>query len=160
FTPVTGSGGTGALSYSVSPSLPAGMSFSNTTGQITGTPTGASSATYTVTVTDAIGATATNTFNLTVNGTVTATQAIPTKSLTVNIAAASFTPVTGSGGTAPLSYTVSPTLPAGLSMASTTGAITGLPTAISAATTYTVTVTDANNATATATFSLAINGPV
>ncbi len=58
--------------------------------------------------------------------------------------------MTGAGGTAPLTYSVSPSLPTGLSLASATGAISGTPTVTSAATTYTVTVTDANNATATA----------
>jgi hypothetical protein len=86
-----------------------------------------------------------------------ATQAVATTVLTENHAAAAFTPVTGTGGTAPLSYSVAPTLPAGLSMASATGTITGAPTVTGPATSYTVTVTDANSATATATFSLTIN---
>ena len=103
FTPVTGSGGTTPLSYSISPSLPTGLSFSTATGAITGTPTVTSSATsYTVTVTDATSATASNTFSLTVNGAVTATQAIASAALTQNHAATSFTPVTGGGGTTPL----------------------------------------------------------
>jgi hypothetical protein len=57
-----------------------------------------------------------------------------------------------------LSYSVAPALPGGLSISSTTGAISGAPTVASPATTYTVTVTDANGATATATFSLTVNG--
>ena len=160
FTPVTGSGGTGSLAYSVSPSLPAGLSLSPTTGAVTGNPTVTSPATtYTVTVTDANGAIATNTFSLTVNGALTATQAIASSTLTQNQAATPFTPVTGSGGTPPLAYSVSPTLPTGLNMSGTTGAITGTPTVTSAATTYTVTVTDANSVTATATFALTVNLP-
>jgi hypothetical protein len=160
FTPVTGSGGASPLSYSVSPSLPSGLSMASGTGAITGTPTATSSATtYTVTVTDANSATATATFALTVNGAVTATQAIASTSLTINHVATSFTPVTGSGGAMPLAYSVSPSLPSGLSMAAATGAITGTPTITSSATAYTVTVTDANSATATATFSLAIRAP-
>ncbi len=85
----------------------------------------------------------------------TATQAIASTTLSVN-QTTSFTPVTGSGGTAPLSYSVSPTLPAGLSMASTTGTITGQPTAVSSAKTYTVTVTDANALTGSNTFQLTV----
>jgi len=160
FKPVTGSGGTGTLTYSVSPGLPAGLSMAPGTGAITGTPGVASSATtYTVTVTDTNGATATATFSLTVNGVVTATQAIASTTLTVNVAATPFTPVTGSGGTTPLAYSVSPGLPTGLSMAAGTGAITGTPNVTSSATTYTVTVTDANSVTATATFSLTVAAP-
>ncbi|WP_426435187.1 putative Ig domain-containing protein [Bradyrhizobium genosp. P] len=161
FTPVTGAGGTAPLTYSVSPALPAGVSFSSSTGAITGTPTATSAArAYTVTVTDAHGATATNTFSLAVNGAVTATQAVASTTLTENRPATSFTPVTGGGGTAPLSYSVSPILPAGLSLNMSTGAVTGTPTVTSATTSYTVTVTDANGATATATFGLIISGPV
>ena len=161
FTPVTGSGGTGTLTYGVAPALPAGLTYNTANGQITGTPTVASAAgTYTVTVTDGNGATATATFSLTVNAAVTATQAVATTVLTQNHAATAFTPVTGGGGTTPLSYGVSPALPAGLSFNTATGQITGTPTVASAAATYTVTVTDANGATATATFSLTVSAGV
>ena len=85
----------------------------------------------------------------------TATQNVSSSTVSIN-RTVSFTPVTATGGTAPLVYTVSPTLPAGLSISSTTGALTGTATAASPATTYTVTVTDANNRTSTATFSLTI----
>jgi hypothetical protein len=160
FIPVTGGGGTTPLSYSVSPTLPAGLNMNPSTGAVTGTPTATSPSTgYTVTVTDANGATATNSFSLTVNSTVTATQAIASTILTQNHAPTPFTPVAGAGGTAPLSYSVSPTLPAGLSMNSSTGAVTGTPTVASTTTSYTVTVTDANNATATASFSLTVMAP-
>ena len=47
------SGGDGALSYSVTPALPAGLSLDAATGLLTGTPTGTSAqATYTYTVSD------------------------------------------------------------------------------------------------------------
>ena len=160
FTPVTGSGGTGALAYSVSPALPAGLGMASGTGAITGTPTVTSGATtYTVTATDSLGATATASFSLAVNGPVQATQAIAARALTENHAAVSFTPVTGSGGTGSLGYSVAPALPTGLSFSPTTGAVTGTPTIISAAASYTVTVTDANNASASAGFSLSVGVP-
>jgi len=161
FTPVTGANGTGTLNYSVSPTLPTGLTLSTTTGGITGTPTVINSATtYTVTVTDTNGATATKTFSLTVNAAVTATQSVATTQLTQNHTATSFTPVTGSNGTGTLSYNVSPTLPTGLMLSTTTGGITGTPTVTSSATTYTVTVTDTNGATNTATFSVTVNAEV
>ena len=161
FTPVTGGGGATPLSYGVSPTLPAGLTMSSSTGAITGTPSAVSSTTsYTVTVTDANSAKATASFSLTVNAAVTATQSIASTTLTQNHAVASFTPVTGGSGTSPLSYGVSPALPAGLTMSSSTGAVTGTPTAVSSATSYTVTVTDANGATATASFSLTVNTAV
>lgn len=161
FTPVTGSGGTASLTYSISPSLPVGLSMNPSTGAITGTPTAILIATtFTVTVTDANGETATNTFILAVNGSVTATVVDASIGLTVNHSASNATPVTGSGGTAPLTYSVSPGLPSGLMFNSSTGAVGGTPTAVSAATSYTVTITDANHATATAKFNLTVNSAV
>jgi hypothetical protein len=161
FTPVRGSGGAGSLTYSISPALPAGLSLSSITGAVAGTPTAASLATtYTVTVTDINGATATATFSLTVNGPLLATQAVPSTSLVQDQVSINFTPVTGSGGTAPLTYSISPSLPNGLGLTSSNGLISGTPTVASSATTYTVTVTDANSATAAATFTLSILVPV
>ena len=161
FTPVMGGGGLGPLAYSISPALPAGLSLSTTTGQISGTPGVASTATtYTVTVTDANSATATSTFSLTINSAVTAAQTIATEVLTQNHAVVPFSPVTGTGGTGTLTYSVSPGLPVGLNFSATTGATSGTPSVASAATTYTVTVTDTNGATATASFSLMVDSAV
>jgi len=62
---ITSTGGTIA-SYAISPAAPAGLSFSTSTGLLTGTPTTVQSATaYTITATNATG-TATQTFTLTV----------------------------------------------------------------------------------------------
>ena len=62
---ITSTGGTIA-SYAISPDAPAGLSFSTSTGLLTGTPTEVQSATaYTITATNATG-TATQTFTLTV----------------------------------------------------------------------------------------------
>ncbi len=157
FTPVTGSGGTTPLTYSVAPALPAGLTYGTSSGAVSGTASATSPATdYAVTVTDANGATANANFSLAVNPPVTATSAVPTTSLRVNQAATPFTPVTGAGGTGALVYSVAPSLPAGLSLASATGAISGTPTAALAATGFTVTVTDTNGATGSAGFSLAV----
>jgi hypothetical protein len=69
-TPVTGSGSVyTAYTYSISPKLPTGLTFSTTNGRVSGTlPSNAAigTTTYTVTVTDAKKFTATNTFQLTV----------------------------------------------------------------------------------------------
>ncbi|WP_165917301.1 beta strand repeat-containing protein, partial [Flaviaesturariibacter aridisoli] len=63
-----------------------------------------------------------------------------------NISTVALTPtVSGNVST----YSISPTLPSGLSFNTNTGAITGSPTASSAATTYTVTATNASGSTNT-----------
>ncbi len=67
--------------------------------------------TFTVTVTDTNHATATANFNLTVNAAVGATTAIASTTLVIGRTATGFTPVTGAGGTNPLTYSVSPVLP-------------------------------------------------
>jgi Putative Ig domain len=133
-------------SYSVSPALPAGLSLNTTTGAISGTPTAtAAQTTYTVTATNASG-------NTTATVTITVTLAAPSNLVypQTTIAASvgqSITPdiptVTGTVN----SYSVSPALPAGLSLNTTTGAISGTPTAAAARTDYTVTATNTTGST-------------
>ena len=67
-TTVTNTSTGGAIaSYAISPSVPSGLTFSTTTGQLSGTPTSTQSATnYTITATNAAGS-ATATFTLTVS---------------------------------------------------------------------------------------------
>jgi hypothetical protein len=136
--PMTVSGGTAPYTYSVVGTLPAGLSLNTSTGAISGTPTAAG--TFTVKVTDANGA-ASSGCAITINAALTATCAAVTTG-EVNVAFNSG-PMTVSGGTAPYTYSVVGTLPAGLSLNTSTGAISGTPTA---AGTFTVKVTDANGA--------------
>lgn len=105
---------------------------------------------------DASFASSTASLTETINEPLVATQTIAALTMSMNQHLPAFTPVVGSGGAAPLSYSVSPTLPAGLSFATGSGAITGAPSVISPATTYTVLVTDANGSTVNAVFSLTI----
>ncbi|MCG6204084.1 putative Ig domain-containing protein [Rhodopseudomonas sp. HC1] len=167
FTPVTAAGGFGTLTFALSGgSLPTGLTFSTSTGQISGTPTTLLAATtFTVTVTDQTTPTAqtsSKTFSLAVNAaTLVTTQAVATTTLTVNSAATPFIPVTASGGLGTLGYVLSGgTLPSGLTFSTSTGQISGTPTTLLAATTFTVTVTDQTTPTAqtsSKTFSLTVN---
>ena len=146
FSPITGSGGVAPLSYTIAPALPVGLSMSSA-GVISGIPALVSAAaTYTVTITDANGVTATATFQLGVDPGLSATY----------VAVAPFSPVTGSGGAPPLRYSISPALPAGLTMSST-GLISGTPPA-AGFNIYTVTVTDADGNTVTLTFRIIVDG--
>jgi len=159
FTPVTSTGGFGSNIYTVTPPLPTGLSINANSGAITGTPTVSIAARLeTVTVTDAKGGSVSATFTLQVSPALTATRAVTTKSITRNLAVTPFTPVTGGGSVyTPYVYSISPSLPGAMQIASSTGAITGTPpNAAAAARNYTVTVTDGGGFTATGAFALSI----
>ena len=118
--------------------MPAGLSLNTTTGIISGTPIVASSQTsYTVTGTNTSG-TVTATVVITVNVEAPASLSYTTPNVyTVGTAITALNP-TSTGG-AISSYSISPSLPAGLSLNTTSGIITGSPTAASSITTYIIT---------------------
>ena len=161
FTPVTGVGGLGALTYTITPSLPAGLTLNSSTGQITGTPTGLLAATaYTVTVKDTISQTTSKSFNLSVVAVpVVTVLAVPTSTFTKSVAITAFTPVTATGGTGALSWAVAPALPAGLTLNTANGSISGTATVPAAAANYVVTVSDSNTPvqTSSKTFNLTVD---
>ena len=132
------SAGGAVTSYSVSPALPGGLSLSSTTGVISGTPTAiTATASYTVTASNSAGS-ATAALSITVNDAAPAglTYTPGTAVYTVGTPIAANTP-TSTGG-AVTGYSVTPALPAGLSLDDVTGIINGTPTAVTAATSYTV----------------------
>ena len=142
--------------WSVSPSLPAGLSLDSSTGAISGTPTAVtSSATYTINATNT-GGYDTATVTIVVNDVAPSglTYSPSTFTLTKDTAMTTVTP-TNSGGTA-TSYSVSPSLPAGLALDTSTGAISGTPTAVTSSATYTVTATNTGGST-TADVTIVVN---
>ena len=143
-TTVTNTSTGGAISsYAISPAAPAGLTFSTSTGQLSGTPTATQSATpYTITATNASGS-ATQTFTLTV--TVAAPAFTISSSSETRVATTALVgySITSTGG-AISSYALTGTLPAGLSFSASTGLITGTPTETKTATTYTITATNAS----------------
>jgi len=160
--PVTATGGFGTLTFTVSPNLPAGLSM-DPTGNITGIPTAfGPSTTYTVTVTDQAGqSNSSSSFNLTVTPVpLTTTLAISSpKTLIQKVKAESFTPVTTNGGYGGNVFSISPTLPSGLTFDTTTGTISGTATVTLSQNTFTVTVTDSFPHTSSTTFDLIVNAP-
>lgn len=65
-------------------------------------------------------------------------------------------PISHAGGYKTVTYSVSPALPAGIALNVSTGTITGTPTALSSATVYTITATDAIGQTSSKTLNLTV----
>src|SRR5487761_2690148 len=163
FIPLAGTGGTKPYTYSYAGTLPAGLSFSASTGAVTGTPTAVySTANIVFSVQDAKGVVAntTSTVSFTVGDaspTITATANTTAQSLTNGAMMTSFSPLTTSGGAAPYTYSItSGTLPAGLSLNASTGAATGTPTAVYPAANVIFSVKDAYNAVASTTSTVSV----
>ena len=177
-------GGTAPLTYSLSPALPTGLMFDPATRTISGIPLDptADAVQFTYSVTDDNGNTATLSFSIKVNaepdfgnlcqlfGTC---KVVPTAShdlaaireFVVGQRVEVLVLPAATGGTAPLTYSLSPALPTGLTFDPATRTIAGTPRA-AAETAYTYAVTDANGATASLSlqtlptaFSLADNFP-
>ncbi len=147
---------TGSLSYKAS-GLPAGLSISSTTGVISGTAKTAGTSSVTVTGTDSTGPTgsATFTWNVgTAGNTVTVTNP-GSQTGTVGKAVSLQIAATDSASGQTLTYRATG-LPAGLSISSTTGLISGTPTT-TATSSVTVTATDTTGASGSATFSWTIS---
>lgn len=149
---------TGAVSsYSVTPALPAGINLNTTTGAISGTPTtAAAQATYVVTATNASGST-TVSLQVVVIPAVAAPSSLsyPQGSVSATAGQPIIPDIPSFNGTV-TSFTVVPALPAGLSLDSSNGTISGTPTDVAAQNSYTVTVSNAGGST-TAAITLAVN---
>ena len=149
-------GGTPPYSWALSQgSLPAGLSLTAATGQISGTPTTSGVASFTIVVTDSTGATASQQYKLTVNPAPTIATTSPLPAGTINTA---YTlTLQSAGGTPPFTWAVTAgALPAGLSLTAATAQIGGTPTTSGVAS-FTIGITDSNGATASQQYKLTVN---
>ena len=148
------------LTYSAT-GLPAGLSINASTGLISGTPTTAGTNSVTVTAKDTTGATGSASFTWTINSTTGNTITVTNpgnQTSTVGTAVSLQIKATDSASGQTLTYSATG-LPAGLSINSTTGLISGTPTTAS---TYSTTVTakDTTGATGSASFTWTVNAAV
>ena len=146
-------GGDTPLGYTVD-DLPTGLSFTEATRTIAGTPTTVEAPTVTYTVRDADGDEANQTFTIAVVADLTPTlNAITGYTARVNSQFSQVLPA-ATGGDTPLGYTVDD-LPTGLSFTEATRTIAGTPTTVEAPT-VTYTVRDADGDEANQTFTIAV----
>ena len=147
-------GGVGTITYSLSPTLPSGKTFTAGTRVLDGNPTGRFSVeTFTYTATDGNSDTVTLTFTAVVTAIAITIPNIPNQTWTVGTAV-SVTLPEASGGVGAFTYSLSPTLPAGVSR--TNRAVTGNPTAAVVVATYTYTAEDSEGITQTGTFTIVV----
>ncbi len=162
-TTIVSAGGTAPLTTTVaSGSLPPGLSFNAATGAITGTPTAAGTYAFVIQLTDS----ATVPFTVTANETITISNPVPPLTLVGGpqpegeVGVPYTTSLTAAGGVTPYTWSIaSGSLPAGLSISPTTGAISGTPTAPGTSN-FTVQVEDSTNAVATAAASITVISPL
>jgi len=148
--------GLGTRYFSIAPALPAGLVFSSSTGVLSGSATAAKEATtYVVTAADGTNY-AVATMRLTISAVPVMTPASQAVSGVVGTAIATTSVFAAPTVTGTKTFTVSPALPAGLTLNAATGTVSGTPTAVSTQTTYIVTATDGTNfATSTLTIVVA-----
>ena len=145
---LTATGGTASYAWSIiGGTLPAGLALNGTSGEISGTPTSSASAALTFQVTDSAAPPATQTVALGL--TITAAPLIiTTTSLPFGqVGVAYNAQLSASGGTGARSWqlTGGSLLPSGLQLNSTTGVISGTPTATAMQSPVSVSVTDSGS---------------
>ncbi|MFZ9727093.1 MAG: putative Ig domain-containing protein, partial [Ilumatobacteraceae bacterium] len=137
--------GLGVKYFSIAPALPAGLTFNSATGVLSGTPTEAKAATtYVVTAADGTNY-AVATMRLTIAAVPAMTPASQTISAVVGRAITATSAFTASTVTGTKTFSVSPALPAGLTINASTGVVSGTPTAVATQATHVVTATDGTN---------------
>jgi hypothetical protein len=155
--PVIAQGGIeAARSYSISPSLPSGLSFNSATGFITGNANAASGSTsYTVTATDGTSSSSKSFTLSVVNFSITAAA---NQTFTENQVITPFIIASTTGGVSPFSYSItSSNLPTGLTLNSSTGEVSGAPNEQITTRTINVRVTDSNSVSKTGSFTITVN---
>jgi len=155
----TVTGGTAPYAWKISAgSLPAGVTLNASTGLISGTPTASGTFSVTLTVTDSFGVSASKPASIVIAALPTLTFPAPPAG---QVAVAYSTTFTAAGGTTPLVWSISAgSVPSGLTLNTSTGVLSGTPTTVGSSS-FTVSVTDANNKSASKAVTLVVaTGPL
>ena len=157
--PISVSAGEVTTSYSLTGSLPSGMNFESSNGTIWGTPTADMSSTnYTVTANNSAGSFST-TFSMQIMSAPSGITYSPS-SMTLEKGTAMTTNTPTYSGSTVTSWSISPSLPSGLSIDASTGAISGTPSVLQTSSqSYTVTATNGQGS-ATTSISIIINDQI
>lgn len=149
------------VTWSVEPPLPDGVNLNPLTGVISGTPRFGSPATVRVLKATTKSGWGTATFTTTVQGAPNTVQVatVPAQTWTNGTPITNVTPAATDSDPALTSFTwtVSPALPAGVSLAASTGVISGTPTATSTVRPYVLTATDRTGASGSTTFNITVS---
>ena len=153
-------GGIPPYMYALDPALPAGLVLNDTTRTITGLPAmTADHATYTYSVTDADAMTASVLFGIEVVSAVSFASAVADQSFPRTHPITPLVLPEATGGAPPISYALTPALPVGLTMDTTTRTISGTPTVVTADVPYTFKATGANGSSDSLMFSIEVYSP-
>jgi hypothetical protein len=153
-------GGTGPFTYSiVSGSLPPGLSLNSSTGVVSGKPTTAGSYTFTAKVVDSKGNSDTQSCTIVVTGVPINLSCGSCGSGNGTVGTAYSSQLSITGGNGPYTYSISSgALPPGLTLNSSTGAISGTPSTAGSYT-FTSKVVDSSGNTDTTTCTIVIVAP-
>lgn len=155
----TNGGGT-LTGCTVSPALPSGLSLHATTCVISGTPTAVSAAqSYSITPSSSAGAGSVVTLSLRVAN-VVPSLTYSSNAYIFNLNSVSTSGVPTNAGGAITGCTVSPALPAGLTLSGTTCEVRGTPTVVSAATAYSITASNEVGEAAAKSVTIRVNNVV
>lgn len=127
--------------------------------RLSGTPTMCGSSAFTIQATDATGCVGSQAYTMAVTGTFTLVPAtLPDATTGANYSATSGTQISTAGGTAPFLYTLAAGAPSWLSINSSTGQLSGTPTASATGVAFTVNALDATSCTGSRAYVINVTG--